>query len=548
MRRHRSRRGARGGALGGALICALWLAGCSGDDASDAAGGSGVYCEEDVDCGAGYVCAYNACVYQGEPADAGVGGPVDEADLDALGFSPPSAAEGRVWITSPSQDTAIYIDGISLEIGLVEVGRRPTLVEALPSGEGAVVLNEGSDEVSIVTLAAGEADVIHVPLAGYYNRMSLSPDGGYVVCWFTLTPDLESLPSTLQSAQVIDLQRLTAHTVAIGFNPSEVAFDAASAEALVITEDGLSVFPLAPTDEAGDPVEGPQVARTLPLAPSSVAIGPREVYLTADRAQAWSLGAGEAGVAVLDIAEGALGWVELSSAPTDLDLDPKGRWAVITLGAESAVAKVALDDPEEIELLPTGGPFNAAALGPDGRFAVLFEAGASAPVIGVMALEDEAAPIIVRRLRKAVDGVKIAPGGEVAFIRHVAEPGQGAPESEAEILARSHGWSLMRLSTLYTKLHTTPALPLGPVFDEARVLVMLKDDLAGVARLQIAGLEAFELTDLALGASPEAAGVLPAAHRAFVTQSDPNGRISFFDFETGRLSTLGGYVLNSRVR
>ncbi|MFN3198902.1 MAG: YncE family protein [Bradymonadia bacterium] len=561
MRREHQRWTVWKGALSAILLSGLWMGSGCGEGAGDyfdANGGAGFPCEITEQCQSGYVCFQNQCVFQGEAGpemDAGAG-PVEEVDLTDPGFSPPSIADGRVWITSPSQDTTIYVDATTLEIGLVEVGRRPTQVEARPEGRGAVVLNEGSDELSIITLEDEEISVSHLALDGRYNRLSISPSGEHVICWFEVEPELPEAPSTLQSVQVVALETGDVHQVAIGFKPSQVEFDRVNQQALVINEDGLSVFPLTPMDEDGNPLSGPQVARNLPTAPSSVAIGPREVYLTPDRRQALSLGAGESGISVLDIESGQLTWVELETVPTDLDLDPKGRWALVTLGELGQVARVPLDDLEAVQVADAGGSFNAASIGPEGLFAVLFEAGASTPEIGVMSVGvddlSEEGVVVTRRLRKRVAGVAVAPKGDVAFIRHVAEPPSmtGEPPTADEALAQSHGWSLLKMSSLYSKLHTTPSLPLGPIFDEEgeRVLVMLSDEAEGVRRLQVAGLEAFDLVDVPLGAAPEATGVIPEAGRAFVTLSDPVGRISFFDFETGRVSTVGGYVLNSRVR
>lgn len=538
-------------------------AGAPDDGAAGGAGGGAVECVADSECGAGYVCWDSQCLYQGEDLGGADGepvggqGPAEEVDLSDPGFSLPSAAGGQVWISSPAQDTAVHIDATTLEIGVIEVGRRPTRVLALPGGAGAVVLNEGSEELSIIRLVEGEPDITHLPLGGRFNRLELSPDGQHALCWFKVDPALPEAPPTLQSVLVVELDAMISHPVAIGFKPSEVHFDEAG-HALVVTEDGLSVFPLSPDAEP----EAPQVARTLPLAPSSRAVGQREVHLTPDRTKALSLGAGEPGVTLLSIETGEVQWLELGEIPTDLDVDPKGRWAMVTLGTVGQIVRVDLEEggaPDlegeaggpTLDWFEAGGAFDAMAMSPNGRYAVLYETSASTPELGVMDIASGG--VVVRRLRKRVVAVTVAPGGDVAYIQHQAEPiaiPTGRPLTEEEIIAQSHGWSLLSLSTLYAKLHTTPAPPMGPVFDAGglRVLVMLSDPAAGVRRLQVAGLQAFELVDTLLGSAPEAAGVIEEAGRAFVTQAEPAGRISFIDFETGRVSTVGGYALNSRIR
>jgi hypothetical protein len=50
-----------------------------------------------------------------------------------------------------------------------------------------------------------------------------------------------------------------------------------------------------------------------------------------------------------------------------------------------------------------------------------------------------------------------------------------------------------------------------------------------------------------LASPPIAAGVIPSANRAFVAQLHPEGRLTFFDLDTGVARTLTGFELSSRV-
>ena len=60
-------------------------------------------------------------------------------------------------------------------------------------------------------------------------------------------------------------------------------------------------------------------------------------------------------------------------------------------------------------------------------------------------------------------------------------------------------------------------------------------------------MPSLEVDQYTLASPPIAVGVVAGANRAYVAQSNPEGRITFIDLATGQARTLTGFELGSRV-
>ncbi len=549
------------------FFAALLLAACgAGDDAGgaafgasgDAGAGDGFgACASDNDCPSDYTCFRNACVFQGgAPGAADAGALPPEMERTAEPFTRPAAGRDAVWVASPATDRVVAIDARSLAIEVVEVGDEPTDVATRADTDVAVVLNRGSDELAVVEALD---DVTFYALPGHFNALTLSPDGRYAFCWFDLTRARAGEDaSALQDLAVVDLDAGTVHAVTIGFRPRALHFTAAGDVALVVTEDGLSIV-----RPAGLPPSA--LARTVPTSADLFATADREVVVSPDGRWAVSRALDEPGVTIVALNEGVPRFVPLGAQPTDLDLLPDGRTALVMLRDAERLALVSLEDaivdPETVRFVDfPGHVLGSAVVTPGGDLALLYSTVAPAGVVPQIALLDlETLARVHRPLRKGVAGVSVDPSGRVAFVLHTKEPGEADPAlDEATFLARSHGYSLVDLETTFAKLQTTPAEPRGLTFTGAAdgegshaAFVLFDDPAEGVAELQRIDLAGFEVRRWRLGSPPEVAGVLPAVSRAFVTQTHPEGRISFVDLaaaaDRGRLETVSGYTLNGRI-
>ena len=530
-------------ALGGCSDASGEAFGAEGLPDGGGAGGSGA-CFTNQDCPSGAVCYVGQCIYQGGEQPRGDAA-VPEEEQSFAAFTVPAAGREHVWVAAPAIDTLVRIHAESLELSAIEVGDEPTEVRAVADSDRVVVLNRGSDELAVV---AGPDDLAFMLLPGHFNTLALTPDGGHALCWFDLDQARRGEDTaSLQDLAVVALDTGRVFPVTVGYRPRRVIFTADGAAA-VVTDDGISVFDPAALD-------GPLLAPTVPVAPSVFGQSGREVVLSPDGAFAASRGPGEPGVTVVDMTEGTPHFIDLGAEPTDLDLLPDGRTALVMLRDAQRLALVPLatapSDPESIRFIDFTGHVLGSAVVAEG-FALLYTTLADARA--QVSLLDLTGEVLVHRpLRKGVAGIEVAPSGRQAIIVHTKAEGTADPaEGEAAFLAKSHAYSLLDVVSTLTRLQITPAAPEGIVFSAERDEAFLVLRNSAVAAMQRIDLEGFSVETYDLGNPPEVVGVLPAVERAFVTQTHPEGRISFLHLteavgEGGRLETVSGYTLNGRI-
>lgn len=530
--------GLRTALLGAAGLC---LSACGAADAA----GAGMADEKGEVPGGAYSDA-------GASGAQGPEGPEDETER--LRFGDPAVGADHVWVTSRENDLVLRIDARTRAVDAVTVGDEPTVVATLPGVEAAVVLNRGSDELAFVDARGdADADVEFVRLERHFNALSLSPDGRFGVAWFDLgTAEVGEDATALQDAAVIDVEARTVRAVSTGFRPRAPFFTEDGLRCLLVTEDGVSIIDL--TDAGAAP-------RLLPTATDPFLQSGREVGIAPDGAYVVSRAGegGERALTVLDVADEVLRTIELPGEPTDLDLYDGGRRALVML--RDARLAVVVDVPSgalqaTVELPDALG---SAAVAEDGRRALVYTtlpAGQLGPRFAVLDLSESVPTLSLRPARKEIAGAVLDPTGRVAWVLHRKADGSPDPTlPESEFLARSHGYSLIDLETLFVRLVTTPAAPAGVLFsaDLPRAWVPLSAPESQTYLLQILDLDGLSLRAIDLPSAPEAVGEVAAADRLFVTQSHPEGRISFLDRDsvapaTDALETLSGYLLNRRIR
>ncbi len=485
--------------------------GCAGDDMAgefgfssdggvfeaDASGKAGPdTCDTDDDCSLGYVCFQEACLFQGSDTPPPLSEdppplPPEEDVISQMVFSPPAAGREQVFIASPITDSVVRIHGDTLAIDTIEVGDEPTIALTLPGRDEAVVLNRGSDSLSFVT----EEGVETWRLSHHFNALVLDPTGRYALCWFDLSDARSGEDAeALQDMVVVDLADGSMHSVTIGFRPTRVSFTADGAQALVVTDDGLSVFEPAVLGERS-------IAYNVPVALNLLDQSGRDVKVSPDGEYVISRKANEHGVTIVSRAQGVPRFVPFESTPTDLELLPDGR-ALVMLRDESRLALIDLEDALnralEAEAFMTYISFEdhllgSVAIGASGEVAVLYTTlTAEFPEVGLLDLES--GQLIFRPMRKGVRGVAIENQGRTAFILHTKAPGEPDPTlGDASFVARSYGYSLLDLATNFVKLQTTPGPVAGLSFagsDEAFALISLPGaDVAAVHHIDLIGFE-----------------------------------------------------------
>ncbi len=534
--------------LGAAFLGAWVLTGCGAD------AGAGGLSKSAGDSAADAGAAGPGGEWGGAADDAGM---APEDETERLAFSPPAVGTDHVWVVSPDNDLLLRIDARTRAVDPIPVGDAPSKVVTVPGKERGVVLNRGSDELSLVDVGAdGVSDVTFVALPRHFNALTLDPSGTHAVLWFDLETAVSGEDATaLQDAAVVDLTNFAApklHALATGFRPRAPFFSTDGKTCFLVTEDGLTVVDLNAVGENSG-----AVPRLLPTATDAFHQDGREVAIAPDGTYVVSRGAGETGITILTPADEQLRYIELGAEPTDLDLFADGSRALVMLRDAKQAAFVNLSDGQ-VDRVPLTAPLGSAVVSPQGDKALLYTTLPMAnlePRIAILDLRTNPPTMTERPVRKEIAGAVIAPGGGAAFLLHRKSDGEPDPTLPPdELLARSHGFSLVDLASGFVRLVTTPAEPTGVLFsaDLARAWVPLGDANRDVRALMVADLSGLSVRNVELPSVPEVVGEVPAADRIFVTQTHPEGRISFLardaaGAENDALETLSGYLLNGRI-
>lgn len=486
--------------------------------------------------------------------DAGYPGSAAEVSYDAslppeqekdYEFGSPEGSANFVFIPAAGTDTVIKVDGKTLEVAVIEVGDRPIALKVVPGKDAAVVLNAGSDDVSI--LWSDPDEVASVPVIPHCNAIAVSPSGGHAVAWYDHARARPGDPvGSFQAVSIVRLSRgaESAISVSTGFRPRSVSFTGDGSRAMVVTDDGVSVLVfgtlegdeiVAPVPVAADPLDRPDE---------------QEVLTTPDGAYAVVRSSGQAGLSIVDLESGDIHEVALTSVPTDLDLLPDGSAALAVLreSREAAVVPVpgAVDDPESVRVVSLGDlTAGLARITDDGRTAVLYTSVTGVEQVATLDFATLSVKPVL--LRKTVDHVILPPGARKALLVHRPAPGAGGAKDEVEqMVDDSEGYTLFDLDSGFTKLVLTPVKPGEIAFSDAprKGFLLLRDPAAVSHAVQEADLASFMTRDHPLGSAPEHVRVLAGAGAAAVTQYHPSGRITFIDVKTGEARTVTGFELN----
>lgn len=531
--------------------------------------------------------------------------PENEQKLD---FLAPQAGARFVYVANPGRNSVSVID--STNLGVVErtPGDSPTYIATVPGKDVALVINAGSHTLAILKDDAIAKSAI--PIVTQANMISIAPDKQHAVVWFDssqlgLTGTIGSGAPTTGSTQevsVIDFSQTAAATstrMTVGYKPSTVVFsndtDPASAAAFVITDDGISelrfasitkpsIAPFTPIGNSGagsfardagatlvDAGEGSQdggtltldggTSDTLPdLAPSSVSGKGKAVDVSVTATGSYAIARREASgeLLLVDLKTHRVSALTLSSEVTDLDLLPSGTQAFAVLRNESTLVRIEIPGSFTAGIPTTPWPFPDATVGsvtlsPKGSFAVLYTTAVPSKSLVVFDVAHE--QYLAVKLQQAIRAVAISPDEGAALVLHstgtVTPSGTGGNSESAT--AKFYGYTMVRLQDGFTKLQQTAAQPnpFAITPDSKFAFVLLRDDAASIRVAEQISLESFGATDYPLGSPPNSIAALSAtAHKVFVGQVHPEGRITFIDWlsETGSVETVTGFALNGRIQ
>lgn len=481
-------------------------------------------------------------------AASGSGGRPPEVENETRYLAP--VATGRyLWTANPLSGKVAVIDAITLGVRLDTAGNGPTEVAGLPevNGQyGALVLNVRSDDATLFRLSE-DGSLSKLPpfrVHAEANAWSVSPSGRWAVAW-TDARKVDK-PDPLETFQDVTLFSLSPGAefttpLSVAPRPSSFAFDEAEEHLYAVTQEGLSVLELGPE---------PEVSKIIALSEDPFADAKaRDVSFAKDGSYAVIRSEGDSAVSVVSLPGGSREELDFGSTVTDLDLSPDGSRAFAVLGLQPALVVVPLPvpstDPRDFERIElTGERVGAIALNADATVGLVYST-----VLGstrVVAVDiDRSSPAYGRyRARDVISPLTaVFASPDPRFAIGFQAPAAGSKKAGA--------FSLLSLAAeRVPKIVATDATPAQLAFapDGLTALVSVRSDQLGAFGAYLIALQNQQVDFVALESPPVAAGLVPAAGRAYIAQSHPEGRITFLSLTDGAAQTITGFELIARIR
>ncbi len=533
----------------------LGVLACGGDDSDGALSGASLGGAYYGTGGASYIGSGGTPGYGG----TGTGGLPPEVEIEA-GFEAPILTGKYMWSANPDSNRVAVVDAETLRVRTLEAGFAPTYLAAVPTDpdsadSAAIVLNVRGENATLFRLVAGEPrDPLTFPTHPRANSWTISASGKWAVAWsdsrvFDIVDPVEGFQDlTLILLAPEDGEPRALRRVA-GYRPSNVSFDAAEENLIVVSEHGLTVIDL--TDE-GNP-------RELDLVEVAVSgegdPALRDVVVTADGKTALVRNEGSDVIDFVDIDSGEIVPVTLSGPVTDLDLSPDGSVAVAVIRdrSEAAVLEVPLaaTDPSAIQTVVLTGLFGSVSLAEDASVGVLYTNATPNPeVVTVQLSGEEALTSRTEDLRAPVRGVWVAPNAEHAVA--LLDPPAGSVKAGAFSIVPTRA---PRAALLVGTEAPAMEVALGPESTNT-ALITVRDVATQTYGVHVVQLSTLQEDYLPLSSPPLSAGIIPSLNKGFVAQEHPEGRITFIEFPasvtdgtapTPTSTTLTGFELAARV-
>jgi len=257
---------------------------------------------------------------------------------------------------------------------------------------------------------------------------------------------------------------------------------------------------------------------------------------------------GQSSIGVVSLPDGALERVELGGVVTDLDLTRDGTRAVAVLGPKSEVALIPLPiagaDPASFPRIQlTGEAIGSVALNADESELAVYSTALATTRITL--LEIGPGPSFTKKRTQDL----ISP---VSALFAAPDPRFAVTFQDAANNSKKAGaFSLLSLKApRVPKIVATDAEPAQIAFSPASdaALITVSSPQPATFGAYLIALANQQVDFVPLESPPLSAGVVPAAGRAYIAQSHPEGRITFVSLDTGELQSLTGFELAARIR
>ena len=494
----------------------------------------------------------------------GSGGGRDETgDPTLLVLSQPAVTRDFVVVANRDQGalTKIQSSGSLSKVTSVEIGGRPTEVFAVGDTNRIVAFGRGEGSFAVVDLGdGGETDSVRrLPVLDNCNQITVSPDGLHAVLWYdNAAARAGETMGPLSEVALLDLSAEGAApvTIGVGVNVRQVSFATDGSRAVVVSDDGASVLVIAElTSNRSVP----------PIALSDDGVtgqlgADRDVFVTEAADFAVVRRAGIDGLGIVNLETGDVRTVATGELLTDIELLGPSRELALLSPSRSAVGFVGLEaaglgsgsgegsgDGVDWVELPVG---TAGFLVPSADGARVFATGGNVGDNLLASIAVDTHAVASFNLRKNTRSLLNSSNGRYLLVVHGHAAGrQVAGEPEEELVAKSSAVSVVDLEQGTAKLVLLPADP-GAVAlnrDESQVLFVVSDESLGVRSARWIAFDSFAVQSVDFTRQPTDVGALPGSDWMFVTQSHPQGRISFLNLSTGAMREVTGFSLNAFI-
>ena len=493
----------------------------------------------------------------------GSGGRDETGDPTVLELSRPAVTRDFVVVANKNQGalTKIQSSGSLSKVTSVEIGGRPTEVFAVGDTNRIVAFGRGEGSFAVVDLgAAGETDSVRrLPVLDNCNQITVSPDGLHAVLWYdNAAARVGETMGPLSEVALLDLSAASAApvTIGVGVNVRQVSFAADGSRAVVVSDDGASVLEIAD-------ITSNRSIPPIPLSDDGVTgqLGAdRDVFVTEAADFAVVRRAGIDGLGIVNLETGDVRTVATGERLTDIELLGPSRELALLSPSRSAVGFVALEaaglgsgsgegsgDGVDWVALPAG---TAGFLVPSADGARVFATGGDVGDNLLASISVDTHLVASFNLRKNTRSLLNSSNGRYLLVVHGRAAGRPvAGEPEEELVAKSSAVSVVDLEQGTAKLILLPADP-GAVAlnrDESQVLFTVSDESLGVRSARWIAFDSFAVQSVDFTRQPTDVGALPGSDWMFVTQSHPQGRISFLNLSTGAMREVTGFSLNAFI-
>jgi hypothetical protein len=466
--------------------------------------------------GGTYVISYAGASSVEPEADAGPPPPPEE-EVESS-YRTPVATGSYVWTANPSSGYVAVIDVSSPALNVLS--------------HDATLLRVGHASVTFSTHQGA-------------NSLKVSSSGHWAVAWTDAREVEDADPlDTFQEVTVLSLTRGTEKRLSVGVRPLSVTFDAGEKRAYVVTEEGISAIDLSGPKVVGnievtdDPVDDPAL---------------RDVTITPDGAWALVRVDDRRDVSIVSLDDGQRTVFTFPDTVTDLDLSEDGTLAVAVLAPPTSASYsgyALLPIPGSVTHPPEvahqiSARFGSVSVARDASVALLYttvheEYGEATEHVTILKLDG--LTYRTENVRAPVRAVFPAPTAAHAIVL------QEAPSDSA----RAGAFSIVPIAadirpTLVATRARPQAVAMTP--DGNKALVTVRDDDTSVFGVHLVDLPTRRQDFIELASAPLATGVVAGAHKGYVAQQHPEGRITIIDFDEpgGAPRTVTGFELGSRT-